>query len=122
VRGRDDDQETAIGEGDLLEARLWEDSDPRVFVTSSDDQENGRIFVWARTQWFERLSGDSGAVEFSPLSMDVPDLREWLREQDLEMTETDDELTALVREEFLNQNPLYPEAPELSNQEFEARP
>jgi hypothetical protein len=118
----EDDQESQILEGDLLEARLWEQTDPRVFVTNPDDPAEGLAFVWANTQWFERIEGDSGAVEFSPTSMDESALREWLSEQGLDITELDDEFAATVREEFLNENPLYPEAPELSNQENPARP
>jgi hypothetical protein len=119
----EDDQESQILEGDILEARLWEQTDARVFVTNPDDPIEGRVFVWANTQWFERLEDEAtAAVEFSPLSMDEPAVREWLSEQDLEMTEIDDEFARDVREEFLNENPLYPEAPELSNQENPARP
>lgn len=67
----------------MLGAELWEESDPCVFATNSGEPEEGRVFVWARTQWFERLvSDDSGAVEFSPMSgMDEHDLREWLSGQ-----------------------------------------
>ena len=119
----EDDQESQILEGDILEARLWEQTDARVFVTNPDDPIEGRVFVWANTQWFERLEDEAtAAVEFSPLSMDEPAVREWLSEQDLEMTDIDDEFARDVREEFLNENPLYPEAPELSNQENPARP
>ena len=123
TRPRDeDDQESQISEGDLLGARLWEQTDPRVFVTDPDNPSDGQVFVWANTQWFERIEADNGAVEFSPTSMDEDELREWLSEQSLEITELDDEFAREVRDEFLNQNPLYPEAPELSNQEFPARP
>ena len=118
----EDDQESQILEGDLLEARLWEQTDPHVFVTNADDPGEGLVFVWANTQWFERIEADNGAVEFSPTSMDETALREWLSEQGLEITEIDDEFAAIVRDEFLSENPLYPEAPELSNQENPARP
>jgi len=120
-----DDGESQISQGDLLEARLFEESDPRIFTTNPDEPEEGRTFIWALTMWFERIEDEeSGAVEFSPLAgMDEPALHEWLREQDLEMDEVDGtEFARTVREEFLGQNPLYPEAPELSNQEFPAKP
>ncbi|HUF52940.1 MAG TPA: hypothetical protein VMR52_04095 [Dehalococcoidia bacterium] len=102
----------------MLGADLWSVSDPRVFVTAPDNPEEGRAFVWARTQWFERMTSDTGAVEFSPMSgMDEHDLREWLSGQGEDRTELDNEFSRVVREEFLEQNPLYPESPELSNQE-----
>lgn len=80
--------------------------------------EDGRTFVWALTRWFERIEGDSGAVEFSPVAWTDEELRDWLRETDEEMDELDldNEFAATVREEFLNQTPLVPEAPELSDQ------
>ena len=73
---------------------------------------------------FERIEDEaSGGVEFSPLAgMDEPAVHGWLREQGLEMDELDDEFARTVREEFMEQSPLYPEAPELSNQEFQAKP
>jgi hypothetical protein len=117
------DQESAVLEGDMLEPRLWEQTDPRVFTTNPDSPDDSRVFVWANTQWFERMeSEETGAVEFSPLSMDEHDLREWLSGSGLEITEIDGEFATTVRDEFLNENPLYMEAPELSNQEFESEP
>lgn len=118
----EDDPESQVLTGDLLGARLWEDEDPRVFSTNPDDPEEGRTFVWVSMGWYERIEGDTGAVEFSPTSMDEHALREWLSEQDIEITEIDDDHTKMVREEFLNEDPLYMEAPELSNQENAARP
>jgi hypothetical protein len=108
----------------MLGARLWEDTDPHVFTTNPDVPEDGRTLVWAATSWFERIDDEeSGAVEFSPLAgMDERAVRDWLAEQGLEMDEIDDDFSRTVREEFTEQNPLYPEAPELSNEEFQAKP
>jgi hypothetical protein len=107
----------------LLEEDLFADADPRVFVSSPDSPDDGRTFVWSPTGWFERLEGDSGAVEFSPVAQDEEELREWLSEENVEITEidVDEEFGRTVREEFLEQSPLYPEAPELSDQEFAER-
>lgn len=103
----------------MLGARLWEQSDPRVFSTNADEPDEGRTFVWVETGWFERIEGEDadGAVEFSPLSMDESALRAWLSEQSLEIDELDNDFARNVREEFLSEDPLYAEAPELSNQE-----
>jgi hypothetical protein len=105
-------------EPQLLEENLFKDADPRIFVTDPDNTEDGRTFVWALTRWFERLEGETGAVEFSPVAEDEDELRTWLSEQGLEITELDEEFARTVREEFLEQSPLYPEAPELSTQEL----
>ena len=68
------------------------DVDARVFTTNPDEPGEGRTFIWTPTGWFERISSDeTGAVEFSPLSMDEDALREWLSEQDLDITEVDDD-------------------------------
>jgi hypothetical protein len=92
------------------------DSDARVFVTDPDNPGEGRAFVWSLTRWFERITGQTGAVEFSPIAESEDELRERLSEQGLEITELDDSFAELVREEFEEQTPLYPEAPELSDQ------
>lgn len=88
-------------------------------MTNPDNPEGARTFVWADSSWFERIEGDAGAVEFSPVAADEDELREWPSE-DIEITETDtdNEFAGTVREEFLEQSPLYPEAPELSDQEL----
>jgi len=112
----------AAEEPRLLEEDLFADADPRIFLTDPDNPEEGRTFVWALTRWFERLEGDTGAVEFSPVAEDEDELREWLSEQGIEITEidVDNEFARTVREEFLGQTPLYPEAPEVSDQELPA--
>jgi hypothetical protein len=106
----------------LLGENLFARADPRTFVTDPDDLEEARTFVWANTSWFERIEGDTGAVEFTPVAADEKELRKWLSEQDLEITEidVDNEFARTVREEFLEQSTLYPEAPELSDQELRA--
>jgi hypothetical protein len=116
-----DDEETHILGGQLLEAEVGE-VDPRVFSTSPDDPGEGRTFVWARTRWFEREEGDSGAVEFSPVEMSEAEIHDWLREQDLEMTEIDDEFSHIVRDEFKNESSLYPEPMELETPDLAAEP
>jgi hypothetical protein len=116
-----DDEETQILGGELLEADQGE-VDPRVFSTSPDDPGAGRTFVWARTKWFEREEGDSGAVEFSPLEMSEAEIRDWLRDQDLEVAELDDEFSDLVRDEFRSESSLYPEPGELETPDLAAEP
>ena len=61
-----------------------------------------------------------GNVAFSPVTDSEEELRIWLtQESGLEATEVDEvdsEYAETVREEFLDQTPLYPEAPELSDE------
>jgi hypothetical protein len=116
-----DDKETEILGGERLEADPGE-VDPRVFSTSPDDPGEGRTFVWARTKWFEREESESGAVGFSPLEMSEAEIHDWLREQDLEMTELDDEFSNVVRDEFRSESSLYPEPVEPETPDLAAEP
>lgn len=88
-----------------------------VFSTSPEDTSEGRTFVWAWTQWFERIEGPSGNVAFTPVAESSRVLRRWLMQQGIEEpTEIDDEYSEIVLQEFLEQVPLYPEAPEVSSE------
>lgn len=97
---------------------------PHVFTTNPRDPEEGRIFVWAKGRWYEREVGDWGNVTFPPVADSEDELRDWLAENDLfvELTELDDEFAATVRDELNEEVPLYPEAPELSDQPPPRRP
>ncbi|MEX2227062.1 MAG: hypothetical protein WEB52_11505 [Dehalococcoidia bacterium] len=99
-----------------LHPAMFKGSTPRVFATNPDDAESGRVFVWAQARWFERVESatGNGAVEFSPVADAEDELREWLREQGLEMDELDEEFAGTVKDEFTNQISLYPEAEEES--------
>lgn len=100
-----------------MQDELFDGAQPRVFVTSPNDPAEGRTFVWAKARWYERLEGEMGNVAFSPLTDSEEELRSWLTEETgLESTEVDSEYAETVRQEFLDQTPLYPEAPELSDE------
>lgn len=100
-----------------MQDELFEGADPRVFVTNPDNLEESRTFIWAKARWYERLEGEMGKVAFSPLTDSEEELRSWLaQENETEATEVDSEYAETVREEFLDQTPLYPEAPELSDE------
>ncbi|MCX5999110.1 MAG: hypothetical protein NTU41_05810, partial [Chloroflexi bacterium] len=67
VEGR----EPAAPEGDESdEAQL------RIFGTNPDNPDEGRIFVWSKVGWFERLEGSSGDVAFTPVAQSEDELRE----------------------------------------------
>ena len=99
-----------------MQDELFDGAQPRVFVTNPNDLEESRTFVWAKARWYEWLEGEMGNVAFSPVADSEEELRSWLTQEDgLEVTEVDSEYSETVREEFLDQTPLYPEAPELSD-------
>lgn len=94
---------------------LFRGTRPRVLTNNPEDPFGGRIFVWAWTQWFEREEGASGAVTFTPVADSEKELRGWLAQQGpYDLTEMEGDACLMVRDEFLDQVPLYPEAPELT--------
>lgn len=100
-----------------MDERLFRGTRPRVFSTQPDNPAEGRTFVWAWTQWFERLEGTSGNVAFSPIADSEEELHRRLSQQGtFEKSEIDNRYGDIVLQEFLNQVPLYPEAPELSSE------
>lgn len=100
-----------------MEDELFRGTTPRVFVTNQEDPAEGRTLVWAQTRWYERLAGQSGAVAFPHIADDEEDLRERLLEEGYgEPVELDNEFGRQVIREFDEQAPLYPEAPETSDE------
>ena len=93
---------------------LFRNTEPQVFTTHPNNPETGRTFIWAWTEWFEREEADSGAVTFTPIASSETELRYWLDEHHctMELTEIDNTFAKDVKDEFLEQTPLFPEAPE----------
>jgi hypothetical protein len=54
----------------------------RVLGTNQDEPEEGRIFVWTKEGWFERLEGSSGNVAFSHIAESEDELRDLVAEDD----------------------------------------
>ena len=100
-----------------MEEDLFRGTEPQILTTNPRDPLEGRIFVWAKTMWFERIEGETGAVEFTPVAYSEEELRRWLFQGGpVELAELTGESADIIRQEFLEQTPLYPEAPELSNE------
>lgn len=98
---------------------LFRETEPRIFTTRPNNPETGRTFIWAWTEWFEREEGDSGAVTFTPIADSEQKLRGWLNQHNcnMELSEIKGLFAKEVRDEFLEQVPLFPEAPETSSEE-----
>jgi hypothetical protein len=94
------------------------DVDPRVFTTDPENHEEGLTFVWAMTRWYERVEGSAG-VAFPPLEEEEGEIRGRLAARGLDLTEidADEDYMRMVRDEFMEQGILYPEAPEDSDQD-----
>jgi hypothetical protein len=91
-------------------------TDQRVFATDPDSPEDGRVFVWSLARWYERMEGELGEVVFPHVADSEEELRAMLNEERLDITELDDKFARDIREEFREQDILYPEAPEDSDE------
>jgi len=101
-----------------MDNQLFRGTRPRVFSTNPADPEEGRTFVWAWTEWFERIEGPYGNVVFTPVAAYDQEFFDLLSREGLEEPdEVSGEFEKNVCEEFLEQTPLFPEAPEVSNEE-----
>jgi hypothetical protein len=92
---------------------------PRVFGTDPDNPEHGRIFIWTKMGWFERVEGPWGDVTFSPVADSEEQLKEWISRDNpgADLVEMDNQFGRTVYQEFIEEEPLYPESPETSSQE-----
>ncbi len=96
---------------------------PRIFSTNTADFEHGRIFVYSKVGWFERVEGPWGDVAFTPAADSEEELKDWLSQTipDLDLVEIgfDTDFGKMVYQEFKEQaeDALYPAAPEVSSEE-----
>ena len=105
-----------------MEEELYSAAAVRVFTTARVDLEEGRTFVWAKTKWYERVTASNGAVEFVHVADSEPDLHRWLAEEEqidptaLNEVDRGQRFYRDIVEEFSGEAPLYPEAPESSDE------
>jgi hypothetical protein len=87
-------------------------TDPRIYVTNPDEPEEGRVFIYAKTRWYERESGPWGDVVYQRVADEEEDLDDYMAQDGLpddltELDPLDDGFARSVVESFLRQNPLY---------------
>lgn len=106
-----------------MEEELFAGTSLLAFTTRPGDPEDGRTFVWAKTKWYERLVASNGAVEFTHVADSEPDFHRWLAEEEridptlLSEVDQGKRFYRDVLEEFMAEAPLYPEAPESSDEQ-----
>jgi hypothetical protein len=78
----------------------------RVYGTNIDSPDEGRIFVWTKMGWFERIEGSSGNVAFTPVADSEADLRELIARENpsVDLVELGGEYRKTVSEEFNDQS------------------
>ena len=93
----------------------------QILGTNPDNPEDGRIFVWTKMGWLERLEGQSGDVAFTPIAESEKELREIISRDNLdaELYDITGEFRKQVVEEFIDQSPSYSDSPEDSAVEAE---
>jgi hypothetical protein len=91
----------------------------RIFGTDFDDPDEGRIFVWTKTGWFERIEGSSGNVAFTPIADSEVELRELIARDNssADLVELGGEYRKMVSEEFVEQTTSYRDYPGSSRDE-----
>jgi hypothetical protein len=72
----------------------------------NDSPDEGRIFVWTKTGWFERIEGSLGNVAFTPIADSEGRLRELIARDEplVDLVELGGEYRKMVSEEFLEQS------------------
>ena len=90
----------------------------RVFGTDPDNPDNGRIFVWTKMGWFERLEGPSGNVAFTPIAQSENELHEVISRDDpsADLAQLGGKYRRMVSDEFIEQSPSYKDSAEYSDE------
>jgi hypothetical protein len=108
VNGRED-----IIQDEFRGARL------RIFGTNLADPDEGRVFVWTKMGWFERIEGSSGNVAFTPIAESEAELRELIADDDpkSDLIELGGDYRKTVSAEFREQSISDQDFPEHSENE-----
>ena len=91
----------------------------RIYGTNNDSPDEGRIFVWTKIGWFERIEGSSGNVAFTPIADSEAELRELIARDKpaVDFVELGGEYRKMVSEEFMEQSTYYRDYPGPSRDE-----
>ena len=90
----------------------------QILGTNPASPENGRIFVWTKMGWFERLEGPSGNVAFTPVADSEEELREFISRENpgANLSELGGVYREEVSVEFIQQSRSYSDSPEDSSE------
>ena len=91
----------------------------RIFGTNTDNPNEGRIFIWTKEGWFERIEGSAGNVAFTSIADSEADLRELIARDkpSVDLVELGGEYRKMVSEEFQEQSTSYRDYPGYSEDE-----
>jgi len=91
----------------------------QILGTNRDAPEEGRIFVWTKMGWFERLEGESGNVAFTPVARSEKELREYISRGNpsVDLFPLSGKYRKMVAEQFNEQTPYRSASPEYQSEE-----
>jgi len=91
----------------------------QIVGTNPDRPEKGRIFVWTKMGWFERLEGPSGNIAFTPVADSEEELRKLISRDNprADLLDLSGKYRKKVSEEFIEQSRSYSDTPEDSSEE-----
>ena len=93
----------------------------RIFGTNSDNPYEGRVFIWTKMGWFERIEGQSGGAAFIPVAKSQGELRELISRDDpsSDLIPLSGEYRKMVSEEFIEQSPSHSDSENSSEKSSE---
>jgi hypothetical protein len=85
----------------------------RVYGTNREAPEEGRVFVWTKEGWFERIEGQAGNVAFAPIAESEDELKVLIAQEDpnLDLIELGGGYRRTVSEEFNEQSTFLQDIP-----------
>ena len=97
----------------------FSDARLRILGTKPDNPDEGRIFIWTKSGWFERIEGESGGVAFIPVAQSEDELRKFISRDDSssDLVPLSREYREMVSEEFTTQSTSYRDSPKYSSEE-----
>jgi hypothetical protein len=93
----------------------------RIYGSRQGDPEEGRIFVWTKSGWFERIEGSHGNVAFTPIADSEAELHDLVSQDNTspDFIELGGDFRKMVSEEFMEQSTDYQDTPAFSEDEAE---
>ena len=108
-----------VDKGEQYEREESRGAKIQILGTNPDNPDKGRIFVWTKMGWFERLEGQSGDIAFTPIADSEEELRELISrdDPDADLDDLRGKYREKVSEEFIEQSPSYSDDSEDSSEE-----
>ena len=93
----------------------------QILGTHPNNPDEGRIFVWTKMGWYERLEGQSGNVAFTHIAESQEQLEDLISRENpgAELRDIGGEYRRLVTQEFIGQSRSDSDTQEDSQEEYD---